>query len=280
MVFPIRNLQSLPVLAFAVMVSACGQDDAGAMTAANGTPTAPASAAAEPVPSESPEPAADGRTEKLSNDLVEFSYAYPDAAARYPGLRAMLDAKLDEARKGLESEARKDRADAQAEGFPYRPHSSDTTWKVVTQTPRFLSLSAETYYYMGGAHGNTGFETVLWDRKDNVARQPLDLFASKDALRSALREPFCAALDRARAVKRGGPISRNPDDSFDACIDPLESVVILGSTDGKAFDRIGVLVPPYAAGAYAEGSYDITVPLSRGLADAVRPQFRDAFAVR
>jgi hypothetical protein len=67
---------------------------------------------------------------------------------------------------------------------------------------------------------------------------------------------------------------------FEECIDPAEQTVILGSSNGKAFDRIGVLVSPYAAGPYAEGSYEVTVPVTAKALAAIKPEFRNSFVVK
>ena len=219
---------------------------------------------------------AQGRSEKESNEVYEFEYSYPDEAAQYPGLRELLDSRLADARSELAAEAKKGKKEAETEGFPYHAHSSGTTWKVVAQTPRFLSLSAEVYAYMGGAHGMTTFDTLLWDKQSKIARQPADLFVRDEVVKSAIQQPFCQALDRERAKRRSG-FEPQGDDMFNECIDPTESTIILGSSDGAAFDRIGVLVEPYAAGPYAEGSYDVTVSVTGKVLDAVKPAYRDAF---
>ncbi len=46
------------------------------------------------------------------------------------------------------------RREARKSGFPYNRYSFDKTWKVVTDTPRFLSLSGDSYSFTGGAHGS------------------------------------------------------------------------------------------------------------------------------
>ena len=224
------------------------------------------------------DPDATGRNEKIDNGIYQFAYSYPDKAAHYPTLREWLDGRLEKRRSELDRAARQDKADAEKDGFPYRPHSSETEWKVVTDLPGWLSLSAETYDYMGGAHGMTNFDTLLWDKAAGKVREPTELFISSAALRDAIQKPFCDALDRERAKRRGGPVERDNGDSFNACIDPLESVVILGSGSGSGFDRIGVLVAPYSAGAYAEGSYEITLPVSPDVIRAAKPEFRETFA--
>jgi hypothetical protein len=120
----------------------------------------------------------------------------------------------------------------------------------------------------------------VWDRKADQRRDPLDLFTSKEALSRAIRQPFCAALNRERAKKRGEPVKPGSTDEFDQCIDPVASTVILGSTNRQAFDRIGVLVGPYEAGPYVEGDYEVTLPVTDAVLGAVKPEYRAAFAVK
>jgi hypothetical protein len=221
-----------------------------------------------------------GRSVAVKNDLYDFEYSYPGKAAAIPPLKALLDKRLDAARAELEAGAKTDQAEAAKDGFPYRAHSSGAKWQVVTDLPRWLSLSAEMYDYSGGAHGMTYFAGLLWDREQNLARDASDLFISKAALSSVLREPFCAALDKERAERRGEPVNRNSGDQFDECIDPAEHTVILGSSNGRTFDRIGVLVEPYAAGSYAEGTFDITLPVTQRILGSVKPVYKADFSVK
>ena len=67
---------------------------------------------------------------------------------------------------------------------------------------------------------------------------------------------------------------------FDECIKPSEQTVILGSSNGRTFDKVGVLAGPYAAGPYAEGDYEFTLPVTPALLKAVKPEYRGAFSVR
>lgn len=149
---------------------------------------------------------------------------------------------------------------------------------MVTETPAWLSLSSTISTYTGGAHGMYWFHTILWDKQAERQREPQELFISKQALAKAIQPEFCRQLDRQRAKKRGEPVKQGSDDPFAKCLDPTDYVVILGSSDGKAFDRIGVLVPPYEAGPYAEGSYEVTLPVTPAILAAVKPGFRSSFA--
>lgn len=241
-------------------------------------PSAPAVVA--PVASESTAPAlASAREVHEDNDLYVFDYSYPAKAGAIPTLRALLDAELDKARNRLKTEATEGQQSAKENGYPYNPYSHAVQWEVVTDLPAWLSLSTLIGTYTGGAHPNYVFDTLLWDRSAGKRRAPADLFVSKTALSEAIRAPFCKELDRQRAVKRqghdGGAIAE-----FSACIDPVEETVILGSSNGQAFDRIGILVAPYSAGPYAEGSYEVTVPVTQKVLAAVKPDYKTTFVAR
>jgi hypothetical protein len=149
---------------------------------------------------------------------------------------------------------------------------------VVTDLPGWLSLTASRWEFTGGAHGNPWTEAMLWDKAAGARRAAADLFLSKAALSSAIRLPFCDRLDKERAKRREAPVNRNSGDMFDECIDPVESTVILGSADRQHFTRIGVLVDPYEAGPYAEGGYEVTLPVTPAVLKAVRPEYRSLFA--
>jgi len=214
-----------------------------------------------------------------ASPLYSFSYAIPPQAAAIPALRARLLADRAAQLAKVRHDAAAEAAEAKRAGFPVRKFEYQQAWQVVTSLPGWLSLSASTYSYTGGAHGMTWSSAMLWDRKAARARNPLDLFTSKPALSEAIRTGFCAALNRQRAEKRGEPVKPGSTDEFDRCIDPVGQTVLLGSRGRRAFDRIGILVAPYEAGPYAEGSYEVTVPVTPAVLAAVRPQYRSSFAL-
>jgi hypothetical protein len=259
----------LPLLALA----ACQQ----AAPPAAAPSTAAATTAAPPAPSAAPAPAATARAVSEKSELYEFDYSYPAEAAAIPTLRDWLESDLVKARADLAASAKDGRDEAKANAFPYNPYSATSAWEVVTDLPGWLSLSTLIGSYTGGAHGNYGFDALLWDKAANQRRAATDLFISKAALKTAVLKPFCAQLNRERAKKREGQELGEPDGMFNDCIDPLEQVVILGSKSRRGFDRIGFLIGPYNAGPYVEGSYEVTLPVTPAVLAAVKPEFRAAF---
>lgn len=275
------------VAALALLVASCGGAPGDAApssapqsaTGATGM-AAPADAASEASASSDVDaPPAQAVNVKETNGDYEFSYAYPAKAAAIPGLKAELDRRLAAARSETAKQAREDKASAAKDGYPFHAHYYSAEWQVVTDLPGWLSLSASIATFTGGAHGMTVPDALVWDKQAAALREPLDLFVSKDALRNALQPAFCNALDKERAKRRGGPITRGGDEMFTDCIDPAAQTVILGSSNGRTFDRIGFLIAPYEAGPYAEGSYEVTLPVNGKMMATVRPPYRSSFAI-
>ncbi|WP_408588132.1 DUF4163 domain-containing protein [Novosphingobium sp.] len=244
-------------------------------------PTAAATIGASPAvpapPPASPRPSAAVKVNE-KNDLYEFSYAYPAQAAAIPALKARLDADMAQQKADIAQEAREGKKDAKENDYPFNPYFHSTEWKVVTDLPGWLSLSTLVGFYTGGAHPNYAFDALVWDKAANKRVEPLALFTSKAALAQAITRPFCAALAKERLKKRGEVWQGDGISDFEQCIDPLAQVVILGSAGRQGFDRIGFLIAPYNAGPYAEGSYEVTLPVTPAVLAAVKPQYRAAFA--
>jgi hypothetical protein len=267
----------LVIFACVALASCRGETPSNAQSG-NGEAAGTEAPATSPAPSSTQAPArAEQFTEEEGEGSWRFNYGWPATASAIAPLAARLLAD----RKRIYAETRAEWEAAQKDSPPdcvsCRSRSFEQDWKVVADMPRFLSLSAERYVYTGGAHGMSGFDALLWDRRSEQARDTLALFTSETAFVQSVRAGFCAALDRERARRRGDFEMTVPE--FNECIDPLDATVILGSSNGKAFNRIGFLIPPYAAGPYAEGSYEVTLPVTKPVLAAVKPEYREYFAV-
>lgn len=211
--------------------------------------------------------------------VLQFSYKHPAEVGAIPTLATSLRDTAEQRRAAARKDALEDRDSARQDGREFHPHSLGIEWQVVTQTPRFLSLSNSFYTFTGGAHGNYGFEGLVWDRPAGKRLAATDLFTSKAALKAAVLKPFCAGLDAERRKKGMEP----PEDDgvFPRCVDPIgETTIVLGSSNRRQFNRIGFLMDPYVAGSYAEGSYEVTLPVTQAVLAAVKPEYRSDFAVR
>jgi hypothetical protein len=255
-------------------LGACKQEASAPQSDAR--PSAAPSQAAAAV---SPALASKARSVKETNDRYEFEYAYPAAADAIPALKAKLDADIAAKRAELVEDAKEGAESAKQGDYPYHPYSRMLDWKVVTDLPNWLSMSTIVATYEGGAHPNYVYDALLWDKAANRQRDALDLFASKQALSAAIRKAFCDALDRERTKKRGEPIMRGSGQLFTDCLDPVDYTVILGSAGRQGFDRIGILIPPYEAGPYVEGGYEVTLPVTAKVLALVKPEYHASFAL-
>ena len=209
-------------------------------------------------------------------DFLEFSYAYPAQAAAIPFLIEKFDKAMTAGKADALKMAQEDSKAAKRSGFPFHAHSLETQWNVSADTPRFLALQSQTYVFTGGAHGMTGYDVILWDKRRSRETSMKAVMTSPAAFNAAIRDRFCAVLDRQRAEKRGAPVVRG-DDEFTQCIDPMEQVLTLTSKDGKLIDGITVIVGPYSAGPYAEGTYDVPLPVDAAMRNAIKTEYQDAF---
>lgn len=277
---PIRSM--LTGLA-ALMLFACSSPDEMADTlggtAAARAETAGATAFASAQAQSSGGPAqpvtfADSQTK--GEAARDFSYAWPAEVSSIPVLAERFKAERDQ----LLAEQKKEWAEALAEFgdncVSCVNRSYEHSWDVVADLPRFLSLSAFTGGYSGGAHGYSNFGALIWDRETGAGFDPKALFRSPAALQDALGAPWCKALKAERMKRMEGYYT---EDSVFPCPDIAELVVIVGSSNRKAFDRIGLLAAPYVAGSYAEGPYEVTLPVTPKVLAAVKPGYRTAFAL-
>lgn len=212
-------------------------------------------------------------TEKTAT--FSFDHRWPDAASRVAPLRRWLEADRDRLRARTAALADADRRDAAKSGYPFRPHTTTREWKLVTETPRLLSLSGTTYRFTGGAHGNTVTEALLWDKTGARRVDPRALFVSPTAVQRAFGARWCAWLKRERARRLG---ETPTNDTMFRCPPLSDLKLLMGSTDGRAIDRIGLIADQYVAGSYAEGVYELTVPVTPAVRRAVKPAWQAAFA--
>jgi hypothetical protein len=222
--------------------------------------------------------AANASAETIKTADYTFNYSYPAEAAAIPRLRASLETEKKAMRARTARDAAAARRDAAASSFPFNPYDQDKTWKVVTDTPRFLSLSYAAYSFTGGAHGNPSSGALVWDKARGVRLDPKAVFTSTAALGRVVAPTYCARLKAERA-RRLAPY-KDTGDLFSKCPPLTDLTLLLGSTDRQRVNRIGLIADPYVAGSYAEGAYEVTLPVTPAILATVKPAYRTAFAVK
>ena len=213
--------------------------------------------------------------EKTSD--YEFDYTYPAAAGKIAPLRAWLEADKARLRANTARDAASDRAESVKNGFRFLSYDIDRTWKLVTNTPRFLSLSGESWSYTGGAHGNTNSMSLIWDKKLGRQIAATAMFESPAAVQALFGKQWCAWRLTERSTRIGSDASK---DDFFKCPPIKDLTILLGSSNGRAIDRIGFIADQYVAGSYAEGPYETTFPVTAAVLRIVKPAYRADFALR
>lgn len=205
---------------------------------------------------------------------AEFDFAWSSEAAAVPVLV-----------KRLHGELRKAKADTIAGGkmeSSFRPGigwASSTKIPTSGQSPRLLSLSKTYWAFTGGAHGNGRTTGLLWDRKLDKEISFASLFFSASSYRPVLRGPYCEALDQERRKRRGGDGKLNNGiGEFDSCPKFSDLAIVPADShhDGR-FDQIHLIAPPYLAGPYVEGDYDVALPVTRRLIQLMKTVYRASF---
>ncbi|WP_216318906.1 PdaC/SigV domain-containing protein [Sphingomonas quercus] len=239
-------------------------------------PAAPAAPAAPSAPASAPAAAPVVIADKSA--LINFSYQWPAEAAAIPALDARLRADARTSRQHAINGAREDKRARPADA-PFFAHEMQKTWTVEGEAAGLLALRDEFATFTGGAHGMSGFEAILWDRAAGRDITPWSLFTDRARALAALKARFCPALNAERAARRGAPVTTGEDWDV-ACPDITKQIVIPSDVKNGRFTSLRVLIGPYEAGPYAEGSYDVNLPVDAAILALLRPERRGAFAAR
>lgn len=222
--------------------------------------------------------AAAAKPVKIEHDsgALEFSYTWPAEAAAIPALDRKFRAELAMAYREALTNGREDQKlykEQQREGAK---DFYSMTWTTAGETSRLLSLQNELSTFTGGAHPNTSYDALIWDRKLNHKTTMDALLGGPGRLAAVTRAAYCKALDEERVKRREGEKLDLPE--FNAC--PKYSDLAIAPVDSNRngrFDAIDFVASPYLAGPYVEGEYEIRVPVTPKLIAALGPEFRGSF---
>jgi len=233
-----------------------------------------------PAPRQTAAQAADGTdTSVPASDLLvkrdtpelDFLWRAPPELAEAPTLLSMLRAQAlssaEEMQAGAEEDMKLRPADA-----PKLAHFFVQDWTVAADTPALLNVRADISMYTGGAHPNHGFAVKYWDKTERREISFSDLFTDWTAAEKLLTPAYCTALDAERVSRRG----KIESGLFDDCPPLGDQPVALVSWPGQDISGFRVLLAPYVAGPYAEGDFEIELPMTDALHALIKPQYLKA----
>jgi hypothetical protein len=253
-----------PAVALAALIlTACGQK----------SETPPAASGTEPVATNvAPDAAESSGVGTVSQPVPGFTYAFPQLNAADAALMEYLK---QEQAKTLAAYAEFFNS-PDMDGIDTSNYQSATEWVVASRVPGLVVLTADWMQFSGGAHEIYGNLALLWDED---ALRPIgfaDLFWDVDAAKEILGSLYCPALDDERLSRRGEPTPQ--DDPFGSCPDLFEEAQSHPSsvTDGK-FRGVTVMLAPYVAGPFSEGTYTLEVSVPPEVIPLLKETYRPMF---
>ena len=252
--------------ALALLAASCSSDEkSGKASEKQGAK------AAAPAPAPPPEKLVEEKSE-----LLEFSYGWPAEAAAIPKLSAQLEAEMAKLRTEATATAREDQS-GRTPDYPFNGHYLSKVWKSYGNGRRLLSLGAEVSSFTGGAHPNSNYDALLWDRKADAPMTVAGLFTDRARAFAIMGETYCTRLDRERAERREEELPLKGEGWMVECPPLTEQVIVPLDRDDRVFESLMVLIGPYGAGPYAEGSYEIEIEMTDELKALIRPELRGDF---
>ena len=221
----------------------------------------------------------------LASDLIlksntanlQYSWRVPPEVGVEPPLFEVMRGKAEAGFAAGLAQANADAASAKKAGFPVHQYTDLRYWEVAADTTRLLALTGLLYGYTGGAHGNTGYDSVIWDRKTKTAITLPALFSDRVKARAIIEPLVCKALAAEQKERRDG---QKMAPEFEKCPPLSQATLVPYGGMTPVAHSLRVIFAPYVAGPYAEGSYELTIPWPEAVKPLVKPEFReDLFGV-
>ena len=243
----------LLIAAAATALAGCNRNEAEPAPA----PLPAAEAPAEITPADAAAPMGFA----LTTEYAEVKLTLPEPIKPQTDLHARLYAEEVRRLRQFVEGAQADRSEAGNDPAIGR-YEKTITLTAAAETGKLVSLRREAFDFSGGAHPNTQTTGVLWDKALKQMVTPASLFRRGDDL-TALDQALCAAINTAKKARPNtAPVALGARDW--ACPRAAATPFVLapGTVDGKA-GGLTFLIGPYQVGPYAEGGYQITLPLSQ-----------------
>tara|TARA_R110002124_G_scaffold103806_17_gene253171 strand:- start:3007 stop:3846 length:840 start_codon:yes stop_codon:yes gene_type:complete len=198
----------------------------------------------------------------LTTEYAEVELVLPEAIKPQTDLHARLYAEEVRRLRQFTEGAQADRSEAGNDSAIGR-YEKRITLTPAAETGKLFSLKREAFDFSGGAHPNTQTTGILWDKALKQMVTPVTLFR-RGADLAGLDQALCAAINAAKKARspNTAPVALGARDW--ACPRAAATPFVLtpGTVDGKA-GGLTFLIGPYQVGPYAEGGYEITLPLTQ-----------------
>jgi hypothetical protein len=230
-----------------------------------------------PAPKAAPAPAVAADTTPVGYEsktpYADVKLTLPQTVKATPALHAALYADMVRDLKQFEEGAQADLTEA---GGGSNPYEKSIAFAPGAETAKLVSLARTDFEFTGGAHPNTSFASVIWDKTTNKRLGFADLFRPGADL-AVLDKALCAAANAAKQARSPGSEAATLDGKMWTCPKAVSTPFFLtpGSTPGKA-GGVTFLMGPYQIGPYSDGPYWIALPQSAFRA-LLNPAYADQF---
>jgi hypothetical protein len=193
--------------------------------------------------------------------LYELRLRVPAAAMAIPALRDRIMALHKTDADQTRSDAKEDKDSDPV----FHPYDVETTWRVTFESSAVISLSGSTFADTGGAHPNSGFQTLVWDKNANRAVAITDLFAPaqvKPAL-AAIADAATRSWTRIYRQRTGREPGPDADQARDGIGPEAKKLETYALTYEKGQTHASGIVLLYGAGQvwpHVLGDFRVPVP--------------------
>jgi len=213
----------------------------------------------------SPSLAADRKPDAaLKNKNIEARVLLDDAIRADAALAADS---LTEGRKWLDKSAAEAAATRKTDPILFRDGGWDfeRNYRVRSVVgDRYVSIVRSDYTDTHGAHPNSDVNTILWDKTENkrISIRPFFIETADDG--PTMKAILKAVIASLKIEKKKRDVTDTPADEPYKDLKPsllkIGAVTLAPSTEAGKSPGLTFHYPPYAVGAYAEGSYVGFVP--------------------
>jgi hypothetical protein len=145
-------------------------------------------------------------------------------------------------------------------------YSHEEVYTVDADRPELHALAVRQVQRTGGPETRWSVGSMIWDRRGGTLINFEGLFENAEAGQDAVNALFCPALRQARDAALGGRHEDCPNDYFARLIPGAEGRI----------DRLRLSFDPLDG--LDDGRFDVEIPVTPGLIERFRRQYRPAFA--
>jgi hypothetical protein len=205
--------------------------------------------------------AADNYDKSEKTKAYDIRLRVPAAAMAIPALKTEIFARWKK-----DSTEIKEQSTSDLKEMPqyFHTYALDTPWRVTYESPRLLSLSANSFIDMGGAHPNAAFDSIVWDKQANKAVPFANLFAPGQAKAAFTAIAAAAKKTWIATVNKEAPDNPVDPSQADEGIAPdADHLGHYALTYAKGDTKANGIVLLYGAGetwAHVMGDFRLAIP--------------------